>query len=61
MRDNSLILMLYGTGARISEVLKLKVGDIQPQNGKTRILVLGKTGQHLDFVSEEAFPTLRNG
>jgi integrase len=60
LRDKTLVMMLYGTGCRISELLHATVGDIVEKDGVWRIHVNGKTGEHLAFIKEEAVAILKH-
>ena len=41
VRDKALLLLLYNTGARVSEIVKLKVGDLR-LNDAAQVKLLGK-------------------
>jgi integrase/recombinase XerD len=43
LRDRALLELLYGTGARISEVISLAVDDVDPESASVRLL--GKGGK----------------
>jgi len=43
-RDQAFISMLWETGARIDEILKLKVGDLEDHKYGMKVIVEGKTG-----------------
>jgi site-specific recombinase XerD/ribosomal protein L40E len=44
-RDRALIAMLWETGARIDELLTLKVGDLEDHREGMKLVVKGKTGE----------------
>lgn len=44
-RDRAFISMLWETGARIDELLKLKVGDLEDHKYGMKVVVKGKTGE----------------
>jgi integrase/recombinase XerD len=53
-------MVLYGTGARISELLNLQVGDITHKDGVTRLHIKQKGDrEHLAFIKAESLSTLR--
>ena len=41
VRDNALLLLLYNTGARVSEIVNLKMTDLR-LNGNGQVKILGK-------------------
>lgn len=43
-RDKAFIAVLYETGARIGELIDLKVGDIEDRKHGMKIVIDGKTG-----------------
>ncbi len=45
VRDNALLLLLYNTGARVSEIVGLKVADL-PLKGTAQIKLLGKGNKY---------------
>ena len=68
LRDRALLEFLYGTGARISEALNCRTGDLMPEmmlvrlfgkGRKERVVPLGKIGwQALDKYLKESRPKL---
>ena len=58
LRDKTLVMMLYGTGARISELLNAQIKDVIDKHGQTAIRVRGKEGEHYYYVSHVALPWL---
>lgn len=44
-RDRAFIAMLYETGARIGELIDLRVGDIEDHTHGRKVVIDGKTGQ----------------
>lgn len=56
LRDRALLLFMASTGARVSEVAAMRLGDIRLIDGKRRILVHGKGGRDrfLPVVGEAA-------
>lgn len=44
LRDKALIALLWDTGARYSELMDLKVGDIEDREHGKKVVVEGKTG-----------------
>jgi len=44
LRDKAFILFLYESGARIGEVLNIKINDVEPDKFGARITLFGKTG-----------------
>lgn len=58
LRDKTLVMLLYGTGARIGEMLDVRIKDIVDFHGQTAIRVNGKTGEHYYYVSHQAMPWL---
>jgi integrase len=59
-RDKTIIALLYGTGARVREILRLKVRDIFPIDGVWRFIVHGKTGPFMGFIKPEVLPIVQN-
>jgi integrase/recombinase XerD len=45
VRDNALLLLLYNTGARVSEIVQLKVTDLR-LDGTTQVKLLGKGNKY---------------
>jgi site-specific recombinase XerD len=45
VRDNALLLMLYNTGARVSEIVQLKVADLR-FNATAQVKLLGKGNKY---------------
>ncbi len=43
-RDRAFIALLWETGARIGELIDLRVGDIEADDSGTHVVVIGKTG-----------------
>lgn len=43
-RDRALVLILYETGARVAEILSLRIGDVQFDQYGATLMVKGKTG-----------------
>lgn len=41
LRDMALLELLYGSGLRISEALRLNVGDLRPESGHVRVMGKG--------------------
>jgi integrase len=60
LRDKALISTLYESGARIGEVLGLRVGDVEPTAyGGVRLhLPFGKTGKRLVPLFESSVPAI---
>ena len=58
LRDKTLVMMLYGTGARISELLNAQIKDVIDKHGQTAIRVQGKEGEHYYYVSHATIPWL---
>ncbi|MFO7991704.1 MAG: tyrosine-type recombinase/integrase [Thermoplasmata archaeon] len=57
-RDRALISVTWETGARIGELMDLKVGDLEDHDRVLKIIVDGKTGQRkLDLI--ESIPYLK--
>ncbi len=56
LRDRALLLFMASTGARVSEVAAMRLGDIRLIDGKRRVLVHGKGGRDrfLPVVGEAA-------
>jgi site-specific recombinase XerD len=46
-RDNALLLLLYNTGARVSEIVNLKLSDIRVE-GAAQVNLLGKGNKYRD-------------
>jgi site-specific recombinase XerD len=44
LRDKAFILFLYETGARIGEVLGIRLKDLEPDEYGTKVFLMGKTG-----------------
>jgi len=44
LRDKAFILFLYESGARIGEVLNIKINDVEPDKYGARVTLFGKTG-----------------
>lgn len=59
LRDKALIMALYGTGARITALLNMRVKDVVEQNGVTRLRVSGKEGVTDYLLKPEALPWLK--
>jgi len=45
LRDRCFVLVLYESGARIGEILNLKLKDVEPDKYGSKIILDGKTGQ----------------
>jgi site-specific recombinase XerD len=46
VRDRALLLLLYNTGARVSEVVGIKIKDLRLQGAAAQISLLGKGKKH---------------
>ena len=44
-RDRAILLLLLGTGMRVSELVGLNLNSIQPDGDTARVIVLGKGGR----------------
>lgn len=70
IRDRALMEFMYGTGARVTEVVRLKIQDInlrmsivtlKDANDESRIVPLGKYAQEsLRKYLQEVFPSMKN-
>lgn len=45
LRDLTLMIMLYGTAARISELLSIRIGDLHLDDSKPYVIITGKGGK----------------
>lgn len=59
LHHKAFIMLLYGTGARVSELLNARVRDVIEVQGQTAIRTNGKEGEHNYFVSNTSLPMLR--
>lgn len=57
-RDKTLVMLLYGTGCRIGELLSARLKDIIDHHGQTALRVKGKTGEHYYYIAYAALPYL---
>ncbi|MGC9520154.1 MAG: tyrosine-type recombinase/integrase [Desulfuromonadaceae bacterium] len=46
VRDRALLLLLYNTGARVSEVVGIKIKDLRLQDAAAQVSLLGKGKKH---------------
>ncbi len=46
VRDKALLLLLYNTGARVSEVVGIKISDLRLQGTSPQVSLLGKGKKH---------------
>lgn len=59
LRDKALLMVLYGTGARVGGVLKMQVKDVIQRNGVTALRVEDKQGALEYFMKPSALPWLQ--
>lgn len=59
LRDKALVMVLYGTGARVGALLNMRVKDVKETNGVTRLRMEGKWGVTDYLVKPDALPWLK--
>ncbi|MFS8514877.1 MAG: tyrosine-type recombinase/integrase, partial [Planifilum fulgidum] len=60
-RDRSILLLLLGTGMRVSELVGLNLNSIQPDGETARVIVLGKGGrERMLKLNNTAYQALRD-
>ncbi len=59
LRDKAFILFLYESGARIGEVLNLRIKDFQPEDRYAKVTLFGKTGERSIAIYSSA-PAISN-
>lgn len=59
LREQAIIAMLYGTGARISELLYAKVKDLEEIDTEQSLCVNGKTGENFYPIKDDVRPILK--
>ncbi|MBO2533988.1 MAG: hypothetical protein CW342_14145 [Thermoactinomycetaceae bacterium] len=60
-RDRAILLLLLGTGMRVSELVGLNLNSIQPDGDTARVIVLGKGGrERMLKLNNTAYQALRD-